>query len=112
MLASFTALSLTTYKKALRHMYCLHIIHARHSTKLGFILYHSPCSCYSSGVALMTEVFSLQDIIVPLNNVGRKSYIRLNARDGESISISNAAIGADTTESLKNAVSVSITTNV
>ena len=38
---------------------------------------------------------------------GRKSYIRLNARDGESISISNAAIGADTTESLKNAVSIS-----
>ena len=35
---------------------------------------------------------------------GRKDYIRLNARDGESISISNAAIGADTTESLKNAV--------
>ena len=44
--------------------------------------------------------------------VGRKSYVRLNARDGESISISNAAIGADTTESLKNAVSVSMTTAV
>ena len=43
-----------------------------------------------------------------LYNVGRKSYICLNARDGESISISNAAIGADTTESLKNAVSVSL----
>ena len=49
---------------------------------------------------------------VPSDAVGRKSYIRLNARDGESISISNAAIGADTTESLKNAVSVSMTTTV
>lgn len=68
----------------------------------------------------MSEVFSLQniiqDIIVLYTSltmyVGRKSYIRLNARDGESISISNAAIGADTTESLKNAVSVSMITNV
>ena len=47
-----------------------------------------------------------------LFHLGRKSYIRLNARNGESISISNAAIGADTTESLKNAVSVSMTTTV
>ena len=68
----------------------------------------------------MSEVFSLQniiqDIIVLYTSltmyVGRKSYIRLNARDGESISISNASIGADTTESLKNAVSVSMITNV
>ena len=42
---------------------------------------------------------------MPVNILtGRKDYIRLNARDGESISISNAAIGSDTTESLKNAV--------
>ena len=39
---------------------------------------------------------------------GRKDYIRLNARDGESISISNAAIGGDTTESLKNAVGLCV----
>lgn len=60
----------------------------------------------------MNYIISLEDIVLSLcvcstpMYVGRKSYIRLNARDGESISISNAAIGADTTESLKNAVSV------
>ena len=55
---------------------------------------------------------SYYPVFVPPNAVGRKSFIRLNARDGESISVPNAAIGADTTESPKNAVSVSMPTTM
>ncbi|XP_065901749.1 protein canopy homolog 2-like [Dysidea avara] len=64
---------------------------------------------YAGSEAHVTELLegvcnSASDYAVSTDSsTGRKDYIRLNARDGESISISNAAIGSDTTESLKNA---------
>lgn len=63
---------------------------------------------YAGSEAHLTELLekvcdNANDYATSTDDDGRKSYVRLNARDGESISISNAAIGADTTESLKNA---------